>query len=217
MTARLLSMQIGKIQQLGRPDATDPHDRPWTTAFFKTPVMGPCEVNREGLAGDESADREHHGTLEKAVLFYAAEHYPRWQAEYNLPEMPFGGFGENFTVSELDESNVCIGDSWSLGETVLQVSQPRQPCWKLARRWSMKELPALVNKHHRSGWYCRVVQTGLVNVQQEVKLLARPNPDWSIARASDVMYQAKHDAALSHALAALPELAESWREELLQR
>ena len=213
----LLSIQIGTVMQYGTANASDPHDREWRTAFFKTPVAGPVEVNSQGILGDEQADRENHGARDKAVLLYAAEHYALWQQELNLPAMPCGGFGENFTITALDESNVCVGDTWSLGNVVLQVSQPRQPCWKLARRWRMKELPALVIENHRSGWYCRVLQPGQIAIGQELTLLARPHAEWTIARASDVMYREKNNIPLSHALAALPELAKSWQAELASR
>ena len=221
--ARLLSIQIGTVTQYnalpaGGEQAADPHDRPWITAFFKTPIAGPVQVGCWGIEGDAQADRENHGGVDKAVLFYAANHYPRWQAELGFTDMPYGGFGENFTVTELDESSVCIGDTWQLGnELLLQISQPRQPCWKLARRWRIKELPARVIENHRSGWYGRVLQAGKITPGDPLVLQERPHMAWSVARASDVMYHHKQDRELSHALASLPELSASWREELQNR
>ncbi|WP_218280054.1 MOSC domain-containing protein [Verrucomicrobium spinosum] len=95
-----------------------------------------------GFSGDEQADRKHHGGVEKAVCVYPVEHYEYWHE--HLPELalPHGAFGENLTTSGLLESGVSVGDVYELGEAIVQVSQPRQPCWKLARRWRVKDLSA---------------------------------------------------------------------------
>ncbi len=165
------------------------------------------------LEGDQQADLEHHGGIDKAVLAYSAEHYPLWLQELEM-EIPFGGFGENLTIAQANEESVCIGDRWSLGGAVFVVSQPRQPCWKLARRWRRKELPALVVANGRCGWYLRVVQEGSIAAGQTLELLERPNPDWSVARAHHTMHHQRNDLALRRALAALPQLSATWRATL---
>src|SRR5687767_11580334 len=124
MTARLVSIQVAMPANFGRADATDPHDRPWRTGYFKSPVAVRVFVGQSGLAGDGQADLENHGGIDKAVLAYSAEHYPLWCAELGLAKMPPGGFGENLTVVGLDESAVCIGDVWQCGPVELEVSQP---------------------------------------------------------------------------------------------
>src|SRR4051812_42809936 len=99
MHPQLVSIQIGSVALYGQANARDPHDREWSTAFYKLPVTGPVEIGPLGLHGDEQADLENHGGVDKAVLLYAATHYPAWQSALNLPSMPFGGFGENLTVA----------------------------------------------------------------------------------------------------------------------
>lgn len=213
----LVSIQVGQPTTYGRDDAADPHDRTWTSAFFKSPISGQVFVSRTNIAGDAQADRENHGGSDKAVLAYAASHYDRWRAE--RPNVPWchGGFGENLTIAGLTENNVCIGDVWSLGEAVFQVSQPRQPCWKLARRWRITELTASVINNGRTGWYLRVVREGLIDTGQALTLTQRPHPAWTVARANDVMHHRKEDAALAQELADLPELSAAWKATLRKR
>jgi MOSC domain-containing protein YiiM len=214
---KLLSIQVGQPTTYGRDDAADPMDRTWTSAFFKSPIAGPVFVGRTNVAGDRQADTQHHGGVDKAVLAYAASHYAQWRAELDHANLPFGGFGENLTIEGLTEGNVCIGDVWSLGESRLQVSQPRQPCWKLARRWRRKELTARVVENGRCGWYLRVLQEGLIEAGQSLTLLERPNPDWTVARAHEVMHHRPSDPVATAELASIHELSDAWRTALQQR
>jgi MOSC domain-containing protein YiiM len=214
----LISIQVGTPQTYGRPDAEHPCDKSWTSAIFKMPVVGRVAVGQCGVAGDSQADREHHGGEDKAVLCYSADHYPGWRETLGPDSSQYGGFGENLTISGLTEELVCIGDLWQVGaDVLLQVSQPRQPCWKLARRWRIEDLVAQVQQNGRSGWYCRVLAPGCVEAGQRLVLRDRPHPHWTIAAASQVMHHQKHDATAALELAAVPELARSWQGSLAAR
>jgi MOSC domain-containing protein YiiM len=215
--ATLCSIQVGSPREYGFEGAVDPHDQPWTTGFFKTPVEGPVFVGKTNLAGDGQADLVNHGGVDKAVLAYSAEHYPKWREELQLPEMPHGAFGENLTIAGMSEGSVCIGDTFRIGTAVFEVSQPRQPCWKLSRRWRMHELAALVVRNGRSGWYLRVVEEGWIEAAMPVILIERPNPEWPIARANEILYHRRTDLPLTLALADVPKLARAWVEELRER
>ena len=136
----LVSIQVGLPQTCGEAGATDPMHVQWTSAFVKEPVAGRVFLSRTGLAGDGKADREVHGGPERAALAYAAGHYLRWRAELEMPNLPHGAFGENFTVAGLDETTACIADTLAIGEAIVQVSTPRGPCWKIARRWQRADL-----------------------------------------------------------------------------
>ena len=175
-TPTLRSIQIGKPQNYGSESAAETHDKPWTTGFFKTPITGPIFVGRTNLTGDGQADLKHHGGIDKAVLAYSADHYPRWLADIGK-DLPFGAFGENLTIAGLSEERVHVGDIYQIGEVLFEVSQPRQPCWKLARRWRMNELVPMVINNSRTGWYLRVLKEGPIEAGLPVKLLERPNPD----------------------------------------
>lgn len=213
----LASIQVGQPQQYGEEGATDPMDRAWTTGFFKEPVNGSLWLGTTNLEGDGQADLVHHGGPDKAVLVYSAEHYPDWRKSLNKPLLPFGAFGENFTIKGLNETDVCIGDTWQVGEAVVQVSQPRQPCWKLARRWRIKTLALQVQQTGRTGWYYRVLTQGVVAAGMRMVLQERPHPEWTIEVANRVIHFDKDDLRLARELASIPPLSESWRTTLARR
>lgn len=218
MSGSLLSLRIGQPRQLGIEGAADPMDKPWTSAFCRDEITGPVRVLPDSLEGDAVADPRFHGGPDKAVCCYASEHYPQWQRELSLPEPPgFGAFGENFTTQGLLEEDVCLGDTYKVGTAVFQITQPRQPCWKLGRRWRLKQMPALVADSGRTGWYFRVRQMGAVQKGDAMELSARPHPEWTIARANDVMEQRDDDTTSLRSLVACPALSSSWRDELEAR
>ena len=215
--ATLVSIQVGKPKNYGFDDAINAHDQPWTTGFFKSPIEGPVFVGATNLVGDGQADLINHGGIDKAVLAYSADHYPKWRGELRIPDMPFGAFGENLTVTGLSEESVCIGDIFKIGGVTFEVSQPRQPCWKLARRWRMHELVRLVVHSGRTGWYLRVMDEGWIEAPTPVTLAERPNPEWPIARANKILHHRRTDLPLTLELAAVPRLADSWVGELRAR
>ncbi len=214
----LVSIQVGMPRSFGTEGAADPMDRPWTTGFYKEPVPGPVALRTTNLDGDAQADLVHHGGPEKAVLAYSAEHYAAWRKTMNVSSLPFGAFGENFTIAEITEADVCIGDTWHIGDwAVVQVSQPRQPCWKLARRWRIKTLALDVQQTGRTGWYFRVLHEGPVSAGMPLVLADRPYPEWTVRRANEVMHSLKSDIAAARELAAVPLLSASWRTTLTRR
>ena len=170
--ATLVSIQVGRPQPLGHR----------VSAFRKHPVEGPVFLLPTHLDGDEQADKEVHGGPGQAVLCYSAEHYARWRDELGIDFGP-GGFGENFTVTGADEDSVCIADVYEVGDAIVQVTKPRGPCFKIGLRWQMPRLVKLVERTGRHGWYLRVVQQGLVQAGDEMRLVERSLPDMTIRRA----------------------------------
>lgn len=212
----LHSIQVGLPRSHGREDAADPMDKLWTTGFFKEPVSGEVFVTRTNLIGDGQADLHFHGGPDKAVLAYSADHYASWRTELQRT-LPPGAFGENLTIVGLCEERVCIGDHWRIGEALFEISQPRRPCWKLARRWRVKDLTARVIENGRSGWYFRVLEEGRIEAGQEVELVSRPHPEWAVARANHLLHHDKQNRIAAAELAAVPELSSTWREEMKHR
>jgi len=207
---RLLSIQTGSIQTHILPNGD-----PWTTAYVKTPVKGPVALHALGLDGDEQQHKRFHGGEHRAVLMYAAEHYPRWRQELGR-DLPYGSFGENLAITGIgDESQVCLGDVYQIGESVrVQVSQPRQPCDQIYMHLRIRGIRQRVGETQRTGWYARVLTAGVLEAGQSLVLLARPYPTWNIIRAQEVKEQRKtrRDDALE--LAAIPELEPGWQASL---
>lgn len=196
------------------PPPADKFRGPWITGFFKQPVAGPVVVHLTNLSGDGQADRRVHGGPDKAVLAYAADHYPVWRLELGEPGLSFGAFGENLSIADVTERDVCIGDVWIAGDVRLQVSQPRQPCWKLARRWHRPDLPRRVVQTNRTGWYFRVLQTGVIEAGQAISLSERPHEAWTVERCNDAMYRQAASRAELMELMSLPELSDAWKHDL---
>lgn len=211
----LASIQVGTPQSLGSEDAP-PHsfDAPWSSGIFKRAIEGPVTVAADGLAGDGQADPVNHGGPDKAVCAYPADHYDYWRAHLSLATFPHGAFGENFTIRGATEHSVCVGDVWSIGEVTVQVSQPRQPCWKLSRKWRIQTLTEDVIESRRTGWYFRVLQGGSVEAGAPCRLLQRPQPDWTIAAANEAMYTRPLARTARASLAAVPELSAAWKRSL---
>lgn len=213
----LHSLQVGTPKRYGTSRAANPQERPWRTSFFREPSSQPRWLYATHLEGNQQADTKHHGRLTQAVLLYAAAHYPLWRAELNLPEIGPGGFGENFTVDGLNEETVCLGDVYGLGEARIQVTEPRYPCWKIERRWGMAGLTARVSESGRTGWYCRVLQEGLVKSGMPLLLVERSYPQWTIALLNDFAHGRNHDVEQARQIAACSALQGFWAELIIKQ
>lgn len=208
---------VGRPKELGSDDAAQPMDRSWRTSIFKEPVSTPVLLTKINLDGDEQADLKHHGGPEKAVFCYPAEHYPIWRKELSNQDIQLGGMGENFSTANLLETDVAIGDIFEVGEAVIQVSQPRQPCWKPARRYRTKDLALLLQNTGRTGWYFRVLQEGYVEKGQKLRLIERPHPEWTIDRCNYIMHIDRENFAEAAVLGEVKELAVNWKKTLVNR
>lgn len=208
------SIQIGKVVTEGDPDTRDAVSRVWTSAFVKQVVDGPVTVSNAGITGDEVADNKNHGGPDKAILCYASAHYPAWKTEHPQLDFAPGGFGENLTLAGVTEADVCIGDRWRCGDCEFEISQPRQPCWKISRRWKTKSMTKEVAQTGRTGWYLRVIIGGSLTAESTIERIQCPNPDWSVARANDILYGREVDRMSVHQLMNLPELSREWKDAL---
>ena len=206
----VVSIQVGTPRMISS-------ERPWASGFIKESIAEPVCLGATNLTGDGQADLKHHGGPDKAVCVYPEIHYRHWRSRLALPTLKWGAFGENFTVSELTEDDVCIGDVWSVGEALVQVSQPRQPCWKLARRWDIEDLAWQVQQTGFTGWYFRVLKEGLVQREAVLRLVSRSHGQWTIAAANHLMHHDKRDRTGASRLAAIPELSRSWHNTLMKR
>lgn len=211
------ALHLGAVREIECAGSEEWWDKPWSTGFIKTPQADACWLGYEGFKGDEQADRRHHGGVDKAVCVYPAEHYLHWRTTLSLPDLGYGAFGENLTASGCTEALVCIGDVFSLGDALVQVSQPRQPCWKLARRWRVKDLAAQVERNGFTGYYLRVLQHGRVKAGDQAKLLERSFPHWTVDRCNEIMHHQKQDSQSATQLAGCSALSASWKDALWAR
>lgn len=212
MNAVIHSIQVGRTHVYRAADGTT-----WESAIGKSTIAGPVAVSCKGLEGDEQADRVHHGGPDKAILVYSSEHFAAWRRELPDWSVVGGTFGENFTVDGLVESKVCIGDVYRVGTCRLQVSQPRQPCWKLSKKWDLPKLAVIVQQTGRTGWYLRVIETGLVQAGDHLTLIDRPHPSVSVAHAHNVMHAKPRSSENDLKLSQCDSLSASWREQLEHR
>ncbi|MBC8100120.1 MAG: MOSC domain-containing protein [Armatimonadetes bacterium] len=198
--------------QVGMPGVHDANAKPWESGIFKHPVSGRVWLDTLNLAGDAQQDLKVHGGPFRAVLLYSASHYPVWRAELDLPDFPYGAFGENLTISYWTETTAALGDIYELGEARIQVTQPRQPCWKLARRWGLKDLTARVAATGWGGWYARVLQPGYIEAGDALKLTERLYPEMTIARLNALINQDIDDPEALALLADAEPLTPGWRQ-----
>lgn len=217
VSAAVISIQVGQPRTVRSSEETDPVEHIWTTGFFKNPTTVSLWLGRLNLDGDGQADLKNHGGPEKAVNVYPAEHYPYWAQTIGVADLQPGSFGENFTIEGLLESDVCIGDVFEVGDALVQISQPRQPCWKLARRWRVKDLALLVQENGRTGWYFRVLKEGHVQAGNRLVLVERPHPNWTVFSANEVMHRRTQDRQAAQDLADCASLSSRWRDKLNRR
>ena len=164
--ASVISVNVGRTRDV------DWRGKKVTTAIWKEPVAGPVKVGRLGAEGDQQADRMGHGGEQRALFVYQVESYRYWQDFLGREEFVMGQFGENLTVSGMADDEVCVGDRYRVGGTVLEISQPRVTCYKVGIRLNDERMPALLVKHRRPGFYFRVIQEGVVSAGDGIQKLA---------------------------------------------
>ena len=207
MSGKLLSVNVGsprEIEWLGRQE---------TTSIWKSAVEGRVPVRGVNVAGDDQADREVHGGPDKAVYAYAREDIDWWERELGRG-LENGNFGENLTVSGVDVTGAVVGERWHVGSTVLEVAQPRIPCWKLGARLEDASFPVHFAAAGRPGAYLRIVEEGEIGAGDQVRIGEKPGHGLSVGDVARIYHQERGRGAL---LLTAPELAEGWREWALRR
>lgn len=144
-----------------------------TTGIFKQPVDNKVYVDKNNVEGDAQADLSVHGGEYKAVYAFSANHYEAWKKSLSRLALPYGTFGENLTITDLNETDLCIGDQLAIGDCVLEVSQPRVPCFKLGIALDNPKIPNLFTKSWNTGVYFKVVKPGFICPDNEVEVIKR--------------------------------------------
>ncbi len=193
-----------------------------TSAVAKRPREGPVQILKDGFAPDEQADRRVHGGPEKAVHLYPLDHHTFWSGELCDPaalallDQP-GAFGSNLAVRDLTEDDVHIGDRFRIGTALLEISQPRQPCWKVDHRFGVKGLTAKIVNTGRCGWYFRVLQIGECEAGDVLERVEVGHEHWSVARTFAAMIAGKASRDDYAQLARLGRLNERMRQKAAQK
>jgi MOSC domain-containing protein YiiM len=193
---------------VGRSRVVERDGKPATTAIWKSPVAGRVRVEGVNVDGDEQADRDVHGGYDKAVYAYAAEDTRWWEAELGRAIGP-GAFGENLTVDGLPLLDSVVGERWTVGSTLLEVSEPRIPCWKLGLRMGDALFPQRFTRAGRPGTYLRIVEAGEVGAGDQVRVVSRPDHGFTVGDIWRVYHHDRRDAA---SLLEVPQLSDGWRE-----
>ncbi|GCL72896.1 MOSC domain-containing protein [Paenibacillus naphthalenovorans] len=210
-----MSIDIVSINT-GLPKTVSYHQKDLLTGIYKYPVSGPVFLTRLHFEGDGQADLVHHGGADKAVCVYPHEHYAYWESVMGQP-LPPAAFGENLTIRGLTEEQVCIGDTFRLGEAVVQVSQPRQPCFKLSVKLGRPDMPLHVQNTGYTGYYFRVLKEGRVSKENGLIPVGRLSKPITIAYANRIMHQEKTNWKAMEELLQAEELSASWKETFRAR
>ncbi len=189
------------------------------TGIFKRRLSAPVRLEVEGIVGDEHGDPRVHGGPEKALHQYAAQNYARLAQAF--PEcadaLVPGSIGENLSACGLSEQNVHIGDVFRIGGALVQVSQPRSPCWKISHRFGVERMSMVVAQQRITGWYYRVVTPGAIEPGDPIVLLERRNERCSIDAFWQVQSNHRPDLGALADIAGLSGLAPDWKRRLTER
>ena len=208
---RLISVNVGATRVI------EFEGRTFRTGIFKSPVSGSVSVDQTKLEGDGQADLKSHGGVDKAVYLYPVEHYPFWRQELNEEIAQLGSFGENLTTEGLLEDVVCIGDTFQVGTTIVQVTQPRTPCYKLAARFNRPDLPGRFLKTGKSGFYLRVLDPGQVTADDRFSLCDRDPHPISVSHVANIYHSGLNDRQAIKEILANRSLSAEWRDVFEKR
>lgn len=209
-TGKVLSVNVGTVREF------EYEGRPAKSAIWKSPVAGRIAARGVNLAGDDQADRKAHGGPDKAVYVHAVEDARWWEREIGR-SLECGEFGENLTTEGIEVNDALVGERWQIGTTVLEVSEPRIPCWRLGVRMNDKTFPRRFTEALRPGPYLRIVVEGDLHARDEIRVIERPDHDLTIR---DVFRIYTRDRDEVERLLAVPRMSESWRrwaDDFLQK
>ena len=208
---RVYSVNVGMPQEIS--DAK----RTVLSGIYKTPVGGRVMARRLNLDGDGQADLKGHGGEQRAVYAYPWVHYPQWARSLSRDGFPPGAFGENLTVDDATEDEVCIGDRFRAGATLLEVTQPRPPCFKLGMMMGDPSFPKRFLKSGLVGFYLRVIEEGEIGAGDIMELVAEGPERMSVRAISNLLHFEKDNLADAERASRIPALSPGWRESFAER
>src|ERR1700712_1166488 len=205
MTGVVVSVNVGLPQDVAWQGRTV------RTAIWKQPVTGRIFARRLNLDGDGQGDLGGHGGEQRAIMVYQLESYRYWANYLGRSDLAPGIFGENLTVEGLADAEICIGDRFRIGGAVVEVSQPRDTCYRVGIRLSQPEIPALLVAHHRPGFYFRVIQEGGIGAGDRVEKLSDGPERMTVAEIDALLYSAEHPLEALRRAVRIPALSPGWQ------
>ncbi len=202
VSAKLLTISIGT------PREFEYKGRTAISAIWKSPVQGRISAQGVNLEEDDQADREAHGGFDKAIYAYASEDLQWWEQQIEQ-KIEHGQFGENFTTQELDVSNALVGERWVVGSTIVEVSEPRIPCWRFGVRMNDNTFPKKFTQALRPGTYLRIIKEGDVGADDEIKVVEKPEHNLSVQDVFRIYTKDRHEA---ERLLNADKLSEAWKK-----
>jgi len=199
--AKVVSVNVGSVREF------EYKRRPAKSAIWKSPATGRIAARGVNLDGDQQADRNAHGGPDKAIYAYAVEDRRWWEKELGR-SLGYGEFGENLTTEGIDVNNSLVGDRWEIGTAVLEISEPRIPCWRLGVRMNDEMFPRRFTNAMRPGPYLRIVVEGNVGAGDEIRVVERPDHNLTIRDIFRIYTRDRHEV---ERLLAVPQMSESWR------
>lgn len=173
---------------VSQPKAVPYGDETLITGIYKEPIEGRLKLSFTNLEGDGQADLTNHGGIYKAVYCYPHEHYAYWSRELGRDDLTVGQFGENFTTEGMLETDVHVGDTFRIGTVLVQVTQPRVPCFKLAHKMGIPTFVKTFLKANRSGFYLRVLEEGEVSGGDTIALVQADPVGMSVSEINYLLY-----------------------------
>ena len=202
-----VNLYSGNIKRLGKK----------FTGIDKQPVSSRVVISRSGILGDQVYDTKHHGGIDRALLCFPQKHYEQLQKLHSGTALRHGCLGENISTDFLDEQKVFIGDRFQLGSTILEVSEPRSPCYKLGIVIGVKHAPLLIQENSMTGFFLRVIQEGLSDPTDQLKFLSRDNKSISIADALAIYYDKNWNNPNTEKLLHCNALSAKWKGKIQRR
>ena len=202
---------------VSQPKEVNHNGKVITTSIFKEPVAGRVRLRRLHLEGDGQADLESHGGVNRAVYVYTLENYDFWKKELKRDDFSFGQFGENFTVEGMLEDRIHVGDYFRVGCVLVQVTQPRAPCFKLAIRMNMDKFPKLFLASNRVGFYLRVLEEGEVGAGDDIDLVRTDPNRMTVSEINKLLYFDVNNLIDARRALAIEALSAGWRESFEER
>jgi MOSC domain-containing protein YiiM len=207
---RVLSVNVGS------PRTFEFNGRQARSAIWKSPVAGRVAARGVNLDGDDQADRKAHGGPDKAIYAYAVEDTRWWESELGR-SLPVGQFGENLTTEGIDVNGALVGERWQVGTTLLEVSEPRVPCWRLGVRMDDMAFVRRFTEALRPGAYLRIVSEGSVAAGDAIRVVERPDHGLSVCDVLRIFSRDRQEAARLLAVPAMSESWKGWAQSLLRR